>query len=191
MCREMIDPSAGRGRGPEAGNTLVVAVLVLFLLTALGVSYVAVTKGEKQIAGNQTLSTQAFANAEAGITEALIRMSDPTAGASVYIGQQPGFYTPGWGKYIINDPGGSAYDPQYNATTADALDNNGNAAVDESSEHYPDTGSKQNTPGLLSVSDRLDYQWVKVRYKLNGANQIILFGDHDNNPTTPPRENLV
>lgn len=190
MCRETIDPSAGRGRGPEAGNTLVVAVLVLFLLTALGVSYVAVTKGEKQIAGNQTLSTQAFANAEAGITEALIRMSDPTK-LTVYIGQTPGLYTPGWGKYIINDPGGSAYDPQYNATTADALDNNGNAAVDESSEHYPDTGSKQNTPGLLSVSDRLDYQWVKVRYKLNGANQIILFGDHDNNPTTPPRENLV
>lgn len=191
MCRETIDQSAERGRGPEAGNTLVVAILVLFLLTALGVSYVAVTKGEKQIAGNQTLSTQAFANAEAGISEALIRMSDPTAGVSIYIGQQPGMYTPGWGKYIINDPGGSANDPQYSATTADGLDNNGNAAIDESSEHYPDTGSKQNTPGLLSVSDRLDYNWVKVRYKLNGANQIVLFGDHDNNPMTAPRENLV
>jgi hypothetical protein len=191
MCRETIHPSAGRGQGPEAGNTLVVAVLVLFLLTALGVSYVAVTKGEKQIAGNQAVGTQAFANAEAGITEALIRMSDPTVTpAIIYLGQQPGAYTPGYGKYIVNDPGGSGFDPQYNATTADGLDNNGNAAVDESSEHYPETGSRQNT-GSIPVSDRLDYQWVKVRYKLNGANQIVLFGDHDNNPTTPPRENLV
>ena len=33
---------------PEAGNTLIIALLVLFLLTSLGVSYVAVTKGDKQ-----------------------------------------------------------------------------------------------------------------------------------------------
>jgi len=191
MLRETSNQLVGRGRGPEAGNTLVIAVLVLFLLTALGVSYVAVTKGEKQIAGNQAVGTQAFENAEAGITEALTRMSDPTEPGSTYIGQQAGAYTPGYGKYIVNDPGGSGFDPQYNATTADGLDNNGNAAVDEASEHYAETGSKQNTPGLIPLADRLDYQWVKVRYKLNSANQIVLFGDHDNNPTTPPRENLV
>ena len=190
MRRETCNQSAGRERGPEAGNTLVVAVLVLFLLTALGVSYVAVTKGEKQIAGNQAVGTQAFENAEAGITEALTRMSDPTEPGSTYIGQQAGAYTPGYGKYIVNDPGGSGIDPQYNATTADGLDNNGNAAIDESSEHYAETGSKQNNVAI-PLGDRLDYPWVKVRYKLNATNQIILFGDHDNNPTTPPRENLV
>jgi hypothetical protein len=32
---------------------------------------------------------------------------------------------------------------------------------------------------------------VKVRYKLNSANQIVRFGDHDNNPSTPPQENVV
>lgn len=189
MCREAIIQSTGRERGPEAGNTLVVAVLVLFLLTALGVSYVAVTKGEKQIAGNQAVGTQAFENAEAGITEALVRMSDPTELTS-YIGQLPaGTYTPGWGKYLVNDPGGSGNDPQYNATVTDGLDNDVDAATDESSEHYPETGSKQNSG--IPVADKLDYPWVKVRYKLNSANQIILFGDHDNNPMTPPRENLV
>jgi hypothetical protein len=30
-----------------------------------------------------------------------------------------------------------------------------------------------------------------VRYKLDASNNILLFGDHDNNPLTPPRENLV
>ncbi|MGE5176806.1 MAG: PilX N-terminal domain-containing pilus assembly protein [Hyphomicrobiales bacterium] len=177
-------------RGPEAGNTLVIALLVLFLLTSLGVSYVAVTKGEKQIAGNQVAGSQAFENAEAGISEVLTRMSNPNS--ADFIGQlPPGTYTPGWGRYVVNDPGGSANDPQYNATTSDGLDNNGNAAVDEASEHYPETGSRQLISPNLTVATRLDYPWVKVRYKLNGANQILLFGDHDNNPLTPPRENLV
>ena len=43
--------------GPESGNTLVVCLLVLFLLTSLGISYVALTKGDKQIAGNQAVGT--------------------------------------------------------------------------------------------------------------------------------------
>jgi hypothetical protein len=175
--------------GPETGNTMIIALLVLFLLTSLGVSYIAVTKGEKQIAGNQLAGGQAFSNAEAGITEVLIRMSNSNdTGTGNYIGQQPAQIVPGFGKYVVNDPGASATDPLYNATVTDGLDNDLDAATDESSEHYPETGSRQY---LLPLSTRLDYPWVKVRYKLNGANQIILFGDHDNNPTTPPRENLV
>jgi hypothetical protein len=176
------------GRGPEAGNTLVISLLVLFLLTSLGVSYVAVTKGEKQIAGNQVAGSQAFENAEAGISEVLARMSNPNAGPTIYLGQTVGLYTPGWGKYVVNDPGNSGYDPQYDATVADGLDNDTDAATDEASEHYPEWGSRQS---YFPLADRLDYPWVKVRYKLNASNQIVLFGDHDNDPTTPPRENLV
>lgn len=182
----------------EAGNALVIALLVLFLLTSLGVSYVAVTKGDKQVAGNQLTSSQAFSNAEGGIAEALARMSNPNATpASIYPGnapwtppnaEGPGNYHPGWGRYIITDPGNSGLDPQYNATTSDGIDNDADGAVDEASEHYTEAGSRQSG---LALSDRLDYPWVKVRYKLNAANQILLFGDHDNNPTTPPRENLV
>lgn len=173
--------------GPEAGNTLVVALLILFLLTAVGISYVAVTKSEKQIAGNQLAASQAFQNAEAGISEVLVRMSNPNDGAN-FIGQQPGTYTPGWGLYVVNDPGAESLDPQYNATTSDGRDNDGDAAVDESSEHYPFTGSRNTN---VPLAERLDYPWVKVRYKLNGAGNIVLFGDHDNNPLTPPVENTV
>ncbi|HEU4725408.1 MAG TPA: hypothetical protein VFU59_08950, partial [Candidatus Eisenbacteria bacterium] len=89
----------------------------------------------------------------------------------------------------VNDPGSESNDPQYNATTSDGRDNDGDAAVDEASEHYPLTGSKQSDN--LAVADRLDYPWVKVRYKLNGAGNIVLFGDHDNNPLTPPVENTI
>ena len=174
----------------ERGNALIVALLILFLLTSMGIAYVAITKGDKQITGNQVASTQAFTNAEAGITEVLHRMSNPASTTpGLYIGETPpGTYTPGWGRYVVNDPGSSATDPQYDATLSDGVDNNGNAAVDEASEHYPETGSWQSN---LAVSQRLNYPWVKVRYKLNAANQILLFGDDDNNALTPPRENLV
>src|SRR2546425_3141563 len=171
---------------PDSGNAMVVALLILFLMTSLGISYVAVTKGDKQIAGNQMTSAQAFEYAEAGISESLLRMSDPAS--PDYVGQPAGAATPGWGTYVVNDPGNSGLDPQYNATLSDGLDNDKDAAVDEASEHYPETGSKQFT---LPLASRLDYPWTKVRYKLNGANQVLLFGDHDNDPTTPPRENTV
>ena len=185
-----IDRSVDAARRGDQGNAMVVALLILFLLTSLGVTYIAVTKGDKQIAGNQAAGSQAFANAEAGISEALRRMSnpsDPVAGN--YIGQQNGTWTPGYGRYIVTDPGNSALDPRYDATTTDGVDNNGNAAVDEASEHYPEWGSMQNSG--IPVASKLDYPWVKVRYKLNSSNNILLFGDDDNNPLTPPKENLV
>lgn len=171
----------------DAGNAMIIALLVLFLLTSLGITYVAVTKGDKQIAGNQLTSAQAFEYAEAGISEALLRVSNPSD-LTNYIGETPPTATPGWGKYIVNDPGNSGLDPQFNATLSDGLNNNFNAATDEANEHYPETGSKQAT---LALASKLDYPWVKVRYKLNGANQVLYFGDHDNNPTTPPQENLT
>ena len=177
-----------RDRG-DSGNAMIIALLVLFLLTTLGISYVAVTKGDKQIAGNQMTSAQAFSFAESGISEALLRMSNPSdPDPNTYVGETPPTVTPGWGVYIVNDPGNSGLDPQYNATLTDGLNNDLDASTDESSEHYPETGSKQ---GPLALSSKLDYPWVKVRYKLNGANQVLLFGDHDSNPVTPPRENLA
>jgi len=60
--------SKRNGRDPEAGNAIIIALLVLFLLTSLGISYVAVTKGDKQIVSNQLAGSQAFSNAEAGMT---------------------------------------------------------------------------------------------------------------------------
>jgi PilX N-terminal len=187
-----IDRSAISSLWDERGNAMVVALLVLFLLTSVGITYVAVTKGDKQIAGNQAAGSQAFANAEAGISEALKRMSkpsDPVPGN--YIGQPNGTWTPGWGQYIVSDPGASALDPRYDATMSDGLDNDVDAAVDEASEHYPETGSKQNNTLVVPLASKLDYPWVKVRYKLNASNQILLFGDDDANPLTPPKENLV
>jgi len=178
--------SLGPRAGAATGSILVMVVLVLFLLTSLGISYVALTKGDRQNADGPAAGSQAFGNAQAGISEVLARMSVP--GREQYIGQAPGTYSPGWGRYVVNRPGNSSMDPQHDVPTTDGLDNDGDGAVDEAGEHYPETGSRQIS--LVGVA-ALDYPWVKVRYKLNAANQVILFGDHDDDPTTPPRENLV
>ncbi|HKW51687.1 MAG TPA: hypothetical protein VJQ53_08140, partial [Candidatus Eisenbacteria bacterium] len=170
----------------RTGNIVVMVVLVLFLLTSLGISYVALTRGDKQRTDDPAAASQAFENAQAGISEVLARMSVP--GREQYIGQPPGAYSPGWGRYVVNHPGSSTLDPQHDVPATDGLDNDGDGAVDEAGEHYPETGSRQIS---MAGSNSLDLPWVKVRYKLNAANQVILFGDHDDDPSTPPRENLV
>jgi hypothetical protein len=161
-------------------------VLVLFLLTSLGISYVALTQGDRQDAADPAAGSRAFENAQAGISEVMARMSVP--GRAQYIGQAPGTYSPGWGRYVVNRPGSSSLDPQHDVPTTDGLDNDGDGAVDEAGEHYPETGSRQIS---LVGANALDYPWVKVRYKLNAANEVVLFGDHDDDPSTPPRENLA
>ena len=52
---EDIRPGAGMASGHgdrQSGNAMVIALLVLMVMTSVGVAYVAVTKSEKQIAGN-------------------------------------------------------------------------------------------------------------------------------------------
>ena len=103
-----------------------------------------------------------------------------------YIGQATGAWTtdPGWGDYVVGTGGDAALDPDYAATETDGLDNDGDGQVDEADERYPEVLSKQ------SGSDAIGYDWIKVRYKLNATNQVVLFGDHDSDITTPPCMNL-
>ncbi len=175
---QMTHPVARRG---EAGNALVVALLVLLVLTSAGVAFVAVTKSEKQIAGNAVAATEALYTAEAGITEGLYRMA--FSDSTTFIGQkaQP---TPGWGRYIVLANGASLLDPDGKALQTDGLDNNANGFVDESNERYPEVLTQQ------TGGQRLRYPYVRVEYKMQGA-QLIRFGDDDNDGLTLPRENLV
>lgn len=179
-------PETGRAAGTaEGGNALVIALLVLMVLTSAGVAFVAVTKSEKQIAGNEMTSTQAMYAAEAGIAEGLHRMSFPSEVAN-YIGPPaPGAPAPGWGRYIVMANGASLLDPDRAALASDGLDNNGNGFVDESGEAYPEVLTKQTID-----ANALVYPYVRVEYKTQGG-QLVRFGDADENPMTPPIENLL
>lgn len=169
--------------GQDSGNAMVIALLVLMVMTSVGVAYVAVTKSEKQIAGNAMRSSQAMYAAEAGIAEGLHRMAFPAESLN-YIGPAT-LPTAGWGKYIVLLNGASLLDPNRAALASDGLDNDIDGFIDESGEAYPEVLTKQtiNSSALL-------YPYVRVEYKLQG-NQLVRFGDADNNPITPPTENLV
>jgi len=180
-----IRPEAGIASdlgGRERGNAMVVALLVLMVMTSVGVAYVAVTKSEKQIAGNSMTATQAMYAAEAGIAEGLHRMAFP-AESTNYIGPA-GLPTAGWGKYIVLASGASLLDTDGAALATDGLDNDGDTFVDESGERYPEVLTKQ------AISpDALRYPFVRVEYKTQGT-KLLRYGDADDDPTTPPAENL-
>ena len=168
----------------DAGNAMVIALLVLVVLTTAGIAYVAVTKSEKQIAGNSVIATQALYAAEAGITEGIHRMAYPAESTS-YIGPASGVPTPGWGRYIVLVSGASALDPNRGALASDGMDNNENGLIDEPGEAYPEVLTKQTIN-----ANTLRYPYVRVEYKTQGGN-LVRFGDDDNNPSTPPRENFT
>jgi hypothetical protein len=173
-----------RGRS-ERGTALILSLLALLCLTLVGGLFVANTKTETQIAGHELRHNQALYNAEAGCAEVLARMSNASDSTN-YIGQGNNGWAalPGWGRYIVLDNGNSSADPLHATTATDGLDNDGDTFVDESGEAYPEVASQQ-------ADGAVDYPWVKVHYKLNPGNQVILFGDHDTNPTTAPIQNLT
>jgi hypothetical protein len=170
-------------RRGDSGNAMVVALLVLMVLTTAAVAYIAVTKSEKQIAGNSMISTQAMYAAEAGITEGLHRMAYP-AESTTYIGPA-GVPTAGWGRYIDLVAGASALDPNRGALASDGMDNDEDGLIDEAGERYPEVLTKQTIN-----ANTLRYPYVRVEYKTQGGN-LVLFGDADDNPATPPVENFA
>ncbi len=171
----------------ERGNALVIAMLVLLVMSSMAAIFVAVTKTEKQISGNNLRDSQSLYVAEAGVAEAVSRMS--TRASSSYIGETISAPTPGWGRYVVLSGNASSADPDRAQTAADGLDNDGDGQIDENGEAYPEVYSSQ-----VSLENPLDYPWVKVRYKqvdVGGVQRVVLFGDHDNNLATKPVQNVV
>ncbi len=163
----------------EQGSAMLMSLLVLLIMTLFGSIFVVTSKTETQITGNQERHAQALSHAEAGYAEVLARTRDESDPLS------PDRNQAGWGRYLVNQVGASSADPEHAATQTDGLDNDGDGNIDEPNERYPEVATNQ------TGQQSLDYPWVRVQHKVNGAGQMILFGDHDNNPLTAPRENLV
>jgi hypothetical protein len=167
------------------GSAMVVSMLALALLTMVGMALVAGSKTETQIAANDMWAAQALYCAEAGASEALARMADPSD-AENYIGQAVGEWTtdPGWGRYVVLGKDRSLEDPALVLTAKDRLDNDGDGQVDEGGERYPEILTKQ-------TDNPITYSWVRLQYRLDATNQVVLFGDHDDNIATPPTYNTT
>jgi hypothetical protein len=104
-----------------------------------------------------------------------------------YIGRPMNDWTtnPGWGAYVVTESGLSVEDPDAGLAAGDGLDNDLDSSIDEQGEVYAELATRQ------AGDDIVDYPWAKVRYKLNATNQVLLFGDHDSDISTPPQVNLV
>jgi Tfp pilus assembly protein PilX len=168
----------------ERGGVLVITMLLLVGLTALGAAFMTTSRSETQITGNVIRHSQALTLAEAGLNEAVARLSIPAS--PNYIAEDLTAANPGWGRYIVLQNGNSSLDPDCAVTATDGLDNDFDAATDEASERYPEVLSTQ-----AGLDNPLLYPWVKVKYKLDSSNNIVLYGDHDNNRATPNRRNSV
>jgi hypothetical protein len=172
------------GREGQEGSILLISLLVLLGLTALGAAFMTTSKLDTQIVGNEIRYEQSLSLAEAGLNEAVARLATPSS--PHFIAEDLTTPNPGWGRYIVLAKGNSAQDPDFAKTATDELDNDLDAATDEASESYPEVLSLQ-----ASLDDPLYYPWVKLKYRLDSGNNIIVYGDHDNNRATPQRKNTV
>ena len=169
-------------RKGQEGGVLVISLLLLMGLTALGAAFMTTSRTEVQISGNVITYAQALSHAEAGLNEAVARLAVPSS--PHYVAEDMTAPNPGWGRYIVLEKGNSTQDPDFGKTATDGLDNDLDAATDEASESYPEVLSVQS-----DFHDPLAYPWIKVNYCLDGGNNIVRYGDHDNNRATPPRRN--
>lgn len=71
--RSVPSPDHDRLRG-ERGSSLVLALLILFLLTLLGLALTLVTSTESMIAANERLTTQSFYAADSGLDLSAVRI---------------------------------------------------------------------------------------------------------------------
>ena len=79
MVREM-NTRISEGRRGERGNILIVTLLILFAISIIGMTVASVSTMDLKISGNQRSSVRALFVAEAGLNEAIHRltMPDPT-----------------------------------------------------------------------------------------------------------------
>jgi hypothetical protein len=139
----------------ESGNVLIITLLILFAIAIIGSTIAMVSTMDLKISGNQRKTSEALFIAEAGLTEAIHRLSlpDPT---DATIG--------GWtGNIAIGDS--DPYDPNW--TTLIYLDSPASVAVGSGSIHTTGTIQDPNEDyleysmpsGTESVL-RIQHKWI-------------------------------
>jgi hypothetical protein len=172
------------------GAAIVITLIMLAALAALGAMVASTASAETQMAGNRMGYTRALYLAEAGVHEAMVRLSDSSS--PYYIGEDMAAPNVGWGNYIVLNQGGSAADSDRWKQGVDGLDNDLDGFVDESYDFYPEVLSVQaDTTAMNLMSSYLTYPWVRVSYSLDGSNTIQRFGDSDGDPVTPSCKNTT
>ena len=182
MVREMNTRISER-RGEESGNVLIVTLLILFAITTIGMTVASVSTMDLKITGNQRNSTRALFIAEAGLNEAIHRLSiaDPTV---VTVG--------GWtGNVAIGDD--EPYDPNW--TVQVYLDNPGAVPAGSGSVHTTGTVQDLSSGNVLEYSTpdgsngvlTIRHKWVDRNLDgVRDQNEIVRY-----DPLAVPPENFA
>jgi len=139
----------------ESGNILVVTLLVLFAISIIGATLAMVSSMDLKISGNQRTTTQSLFIAEAGLNEAIHRLSlsNPTnvsvdgwTGNVAISDSEP--YDPDWRTYIYLTSPGSAPKLGGSNVSTGTLQDSGNG--------YLDYSAASGTDGVLMIEHKWD-----------------------------------
>lgn len=169
-------------RKNERGNILVVTILILFAISVLGATLAMVSSMDLKIAGNERTTTQSLFVAEAGLNEAIHRLSlsNPT---NVTIG--------GWtGNAAIADS--PPYDPNWTAriyltdpasAPASAASVFSTGTLQDPNQPYLEYSEPSGTDGILEIQ----HKWRDLDGdNMRDANEIVLY-----DPLQIPPENFT
>lgn len=166
----------------ESGNVLVVTLLILFAISVIGATVAMISSMDLKIAGNQRSTTRALPVAEAGLSEAIHRLSLPNptnvtvAGwtGNVAIGDaEP--YNPNWEARIYLTAPGSAPSGSANVYSTGTIQN--------PSGGYLLYSEPSGTDGVLNIRHKWrDLDGDNVR----DANEVVRY-----DPIQIPPENFT
>jgi hypothetical protein len=172
----------GRNLGGENGNILVVTLLILFAISVIGATMGMISSMDLKIAGNQRSSTRALPVAEAGLNEAIHRLSlpNPTSATisgwtgNVAIGDSEP-YNPNWTARIYLTRPGAAPSGGANVYTT--------GTIQDPSQPYLNYSAASGTDRVLTIQHKWrDRDGDNVR----DANEILRY-----DPLQIPPENYT
>jgi hypothetical protein len=168
--------------GGEEGNVLVVTLLILFAISVIGATMAMISSMDLKIAGNQRTSTRALHVAEAGMNEAIHRLSLPNPTTMTISGwtgnaaigdSEP--YNPNWTSLIYLTRLGAAPSAGANVYTTGTIQDPG--------QPYLNYSAASGTDRVLSIQHKWrDLDGDNVR----DANEIVRY-----DPVQVPPENLT
>jgi hypothetical protein len=169
--------------GNESGNALVITLIILFSISVIGATMAMVSSLDLKIAGNQRATTRALPVAEAGLSEAIHRLSLPNPTNATIAGwtgnvaisdSEP--YNPNWTARIYLTPPGSA--PASGSATIFHT-----GTLQGTNQPYLEYSAPNGTDGVLTIRHKWrDLDGDNVR----DANEIVRW-----DPLQMPPENMT
>jgi hypothetical protein len=167
--------------GGDKGSILVITLLILFAISAIGATMAMIAAMDLKIAGNQRTTTQSLFVAEAGMNEAVHRLSlaDPTnvtvggwTGNAAIGDREP--YNPNWSARIyLTNPGAA---PPGNANIYST------GTLQDPKQPYLEYSAPNGTDGVLTI----EHKWQdRDGDGLRDANEIVRYA-----PLQIPPENF-